>query len=105
MGLLQDHLLPTQSCWMRKLGHPCFFNHIDIAHNYNNQRGVGKALAQFDRSSYFLTTKVMAVDSDTYKGTTSGVQWKTSTQQARQRPLACPISANRPLIASPRLGR
>ncbi len=55
---------------MRKLGHPCFFNHIDIAHNYNNQRGVGKALAQFDRSSYFLTTKVMAVDSDTYKGTT-----------------------------------
>merc|ERR1719197_1717915 len=47
------------------------FNHIDTAHNYNNQAGVGKALANFDRSSYYLTTKVMSVDgSDAYAGTT-----------------------------------
>jgi len=38
------------------------FNHIDTAHNYENQAGVGKALAQFDRSSYFITTKVMKLD-------------------------------------------
>lgn len=35
------------------------FNHIDTAHNYNNQDGVGRALRDFDRASYFLTTKVM----------------------------------------------
>jgi len=46
------------------------FNHIDTAHNYNNQAGVGKALAQFDRSSYFITTKVMSVNSNAYAGTT-----------------------------------
>jgi diketogulonate reductase-like aldo/keto reductase len=34
------------------------FNHIDTANNYNNQAGVGKALADFDRSTYFLTTKI-----------------------------------------------
>jgi len=34
------------------------FNHIDTANNYHNQAGVGKALSGFDRSSYFLTTKV-----------------------------------------------
>merc|ERR1719454_1216619 len=45
------------------------FNHIDTAHNYNNQAGVGKALAQFDRSSYYITTKVMSVNSDAYDGT------------------------------------
>jgi len=39
------------------------FNHIDTAHNYKNQAGVGKALAQFDRSSYFITTKIMGVES------------------------------------------
>lgn len=52
-----------------KLGLNTGFNHIDTAHNYNNQAGVGKALAQFDRSSYFITTKVMGVDSDAYEGT------------------------------------
>jgi len=45
------------------------FNHIDTAHNYNNQAGVGKALSQFDRASYFLTTKVMSVNNDAYAGT------------------------------------
>jgi len=45
------------------------FNHIDTAHNYNNQAGVGKALAQFDRSSYYITTKVMSVNSNAYDGT------------------------------------
>merc|ERR1712063_27560 len=44
-------------------------NHIDTAHNYNNQAGVGKALSQLDRASYFLTTKVMSVNSDAYAGT------------------------------------
>jgi len=34
------------------------FNHIDTANDYNNQKGVGAALANVDRSSYFLTTKV-----------------------------------------------
>jgi len=34
------------------------FNHIDTANDYNNQKGVGAALAGVDRSSYFLTTKV-----------------------------------------------
>merc|ERR1719174_2506977 len=45
-----------------KLGLQSGFNHIDTAHNYNNQAGVGRALKQFDRSSYYLTTKVMVVD-------------------------------------------
>jgi diketogulonate reductase-like aldo/keto reductase len=34
------------------------FNHIDTANDYNNQDGVGAALKEVDRSSYFLTTKV-----------------------------------------------
>merc|ERR1719440_83181 len=34
------------------------FNHIDTANDYNNQEGVGAALAGVDRSTYFLTTKV-----------------------------------------------
>jgi len=34
------------------------FNHIDTANDYNNQDGVGRALKGFNRSSYFLTTKV-----------------------------------------------
>lgn len=34
------------------------FTHIDTAHDYDNQGGVGKALAGVPRASYFLTTKV-----------------------------------------------
>ena len=34
------------------------FNHVDTASNYRNQVGVGRALARYPRSSYFLTTKV-----------------------------------------------
>jgi 2,5-diketo-D-gluconate reductase A len=45
------------------------FNHIDTANDYNNQVGVGKALANFDRASYYLTTKVPSVSSDAYAGT------------------------------------
>jgi diketogulonate reductase-like aldo/keto reductase len=41
-----------------RLGLQTGFNHIDTANNYNNQAGVGKALKYFDRSTYFLTTKV-----------------------------------------------
>jgi len=41
-----------------RLGLQTGFNHIDTANNYNNQAGVGKALSEFDRSTYFLTTKV-----------------------------------------------
>jgi len=41
-----------------RLGLQTGFNHIDTANNYNNQVGVGKALKDFDRSTYFLTTKV-----------------------------------------------
>merc|ERR1719392_471370 len=53
-----------------KLALQAGFNHIDTAMNYNNQAGVGKGLAQFPRSSYYLTTKVVAVDgSDAYSGT------------------------------------
>jgi len=37
------------------------FNHIDTAMNYNNQDGVGAALKGFNRTSYFLTTKVVPV--------------------------------------------
>merc|ERR1719253_392620 len=32
--------------------------HIDTAHMYKNQDGVGRALAGLPRSSFFLTTKV-----------------------------------------------
>ena len=35
------------------------FNHIDTANDYNNQYGVGRALASHSRTSYFLTTKVL----------------------------------------------
>jgi diketogulonate reductase-like aldo/keto reductase len=38
------------------------YNHVDTANDYNNQDGVGKALASFPRSSYFLTTKVPGVE-------------------------------------------
>jgi diketogulonate reductase-like aldo/keto reductase len=41
-----------------RLGLQTGFNHIDTANNYHNQAGVGKALSDFDRSTYFLTTKV-----------------------------------------------
>jgi diketogulonate reductase-like aldo/keto reductase len=52
------------------------YNHIDTANNYNNQAGVGKALAGVDRSSYFLTTKVPAQRSasSAYTGTTSALE-------------------------------
>lgn len=52
------------------------FNHIDTAFDYFNQEGVGRALAQFDRSSYFITTKVMSAanlsvsDAEAYAETT-----------------------------------
>ena len=42
------------------------FNHIDTANNYRNQGGVGKALAQFDRSKYFITTKIPAQNTNSY---------------------------------------
>merc|ERR1719498_1145721 len=46
------------------------FNHIDTAYMYNNQVGVGKALKNFPRSSYYLTTKVEAQNSgDVYSAT------------------------------------
>jgi diketogulonate reductase-like aldo/keto reductase len=41
-----------------KLGMKVGFTHIDTAHTYLNQDGVGRALAGLDRDSYFLTTKV-----------------------------------------------
>jgi|EP00945_MAST-04E_sp_MAST-4E-sp1_P001753 2,5-diketo-D-gluconate reductase A len=34
------------------------FTHIDTAHDYDNQGGVGKALSGRTRDTYFLTTKV-----------------------------------------------
>ena len=34
------------------------FTHIDTAHDYNNQAGVAKAIANKERETYFLTTKV-----------------------------------------------
>ena len=34
------------------------FTHIDTAHDYNDQGGVGDALARADRSAVFLTSKV-----------------------------------------------
>jgi len=46
------------------LGLKLGFNHIDTANDYNNQVGVGKALAAYSRDSYFLTTKVPSAPSD-----------------------------------------
>eukprot|EP00937_MAST-01D_sp_MAST-1D-sp2_P007434 g7434.t1 len=40
------------------------FTHIDTAENYNNQVGVGKALAKYPRSSFFLTTKTLPCECD-----------------------------------------
>jgi len=40
------------------LGLSLGFNHIDTANDYNNQEGVGRALANHNRSSFFLTTKI-----------------------------------------------
>ena len=34
------------------------YNHIDTANDYHNQKGVGRGLKGFNRTSYFLTTKV-----------------------------------------------
>jgi diketogulonate reductase-like aldo/keto reductase len=52
------------------------FNHIDTANNYRNQAGVGKALADFDRSTYFLTTKVPSTrsSSSAYDTTTKALE-------------------------------
>eukprot|EP01048_Picozoa_sp_COSAG05_P030974 COSAG05_NODE_11050_length_533_cov_0.804147_1_plen_123_part_01 len=41
------------------------FTHIDTAENYNNQVGCGKALANYPRDSYFLTTKTKPCGEDT----------------------------------------
>lgn len=41
-----------------KLGLSVGFNHVDTAHNYFNQDGVGRALKTVARGSYFITTKV-----------------------------------------------
>ena len=41
-----------------RLGLSAGFTHIDTAHNYFNQDGVGRALASVPRASFFLTTKV-----------------------------------------------
>ena len=40
------------------LGLKLGYNHIDTANDYNNQKGVGAALAVHPRGAYFLTTKV-----------------------------------------------
>jgi len=53
------------------LGLSLGFNHIDTANDYNNQRGVGQALASVNRSSYFLTTKVPPQTSNAYAKTTN----------------------------------
>jgi len=52
------------------------FNHIDTANNYRNQAGVGKGLADFDRSTYFLTTKVPSTrsSSSAYATTTKALE-------------------------------
>jgi len=52
------------------------FNHIDTASNYNNQDGVGRALQGFNRSTFFLTTKVPAAStsSDAYEVTTKALE-------------------------------
>jgi diketogulonate reductase-like aldo/keto reductase len=42
-----------------KLALPLGFTHIDTAENYNNQWGVGKALAGVPRNSFFLTSKTI----------------------------------------------
>jgi len=55
-----------------RLGLQTGFNHIDTANNYHNQAGVGKGLSGFDRSTYFLTTKVpSAMRSSTAYATTT----------------------------------
>jgi diketogulonate reductase-like aldo/keto reductase len=43
------------------------FTHIDTAHSYKNQDGVGRALKNVDRSKFFLTTKVPDGDYDQTK--------------------------------------
>jgi len=52
------------------------FNHIDTANNYHNQAGVGKGLSGFDRSTYFLTTKVPSTRSSStaYATTTKALE-------------------------------
>jgi len=52
------------------------FNHIDTANNYHNQAGVGKGLVGFDRSTYFLTTKVPSTKfaSSAYAKTTEALE-------------------------------
>merc|ERR1712127_401663 len=59
-----------------RLGLQTGFNHIDTANNYRNQAGVGKALADFDRSTYFLTTKVPSTrsSSSAYATTTKALE-------------------------------
>jgi diketogulonate reductase-like aldo/keto reductase len=49
----------TQAEAAIKLALPLGFTHIDTAESYKNQKGVGKAIAGVDRSSYFLTTKTL----------------------------------------------
>jgi len=65
------------------LGLSLGFNHIDTANNYHNQDGVGKALANFNRSSYFLTTKVppQTSSSNAYSGTTKDLDENLSLLQ------------------------
>jgi len=52
------------------------FTHIDTANDYENQRGVAKALAGYNRSSYFLTTKVPSQTSSygSYAATTQDLR-------------------------------
>lgn len=55
-----------------ELGLKLGFNHIDTANDYRNQKGVGAALANFPRSSFFVTTKVPSQNdaSSAYDATT-----------------------------------
>lgn len=46
-----------------QLGMAAGFTHIDTAESYGNQVGVGKALAAYPRSSFFLTTKTLPCSS------------------------------------------
>jgi len=59
-----------------KLGLKLGITHIDTANDYQNQDGVGKALAGVARSSYFLTTKVPPQESarSAYDGTTKDLE-------------------------------
>jgi diketogulonate reductase-like aldo/keto reductase len=57
-----------------RLGLQTGFNHIDTANNYHNQAGVGKALSEFDRSTYFLTTKVPSTSSASSKAYAKATQ-------------------------------